>query len=1144
MPGMVDRPRPVVDSRRRAYVSFAPPDPVALGPRGRLPTHAPIAVGPGRAVTAMPDRVRAERGAGVSYPIQPGKVQAPALRDETLARTRLLDWLEAKIHSRVIFVIADAGYGKTTLLADFSRRTRHRTIWYRLDEEDRDWVGFLSHLVAAGREHDPDFGQRTAAMLRSLEPGGPTRDDVVEAFVTELPSLASEGAALIFDDFHLADEVADVRQIAREIVARAPERLTVIFASRRQPQVPVSKLRAMGEVAELGIADLRFSDAELEQLFRETYKRPLEPDVLADLAKRTEGWAASLTLVQAALRERSKSETRSFIRSLSGARDELHDYLAEEVVGDLPQIHQQFLMRTSVLQVVTPELAQVATNLSAVEVQSLILESERLGLLGRRPNRRSTAQRYHPLVREFLEARLLRELGRAGVDELHVTVARWAESTDWRTAAHHFASAQRWDDLQRVLDTHVETIVGSGAFLAAASFVDMLDETTPSSTAEIVRSRAASVTGDLVSMLRHAERALVLDPTSDTATINLIASNYVGGDLARSIELGARLAVEGKSQLSRDIAEGVRMNASGSIDGDLREIAAYLDGLAQRNRDDGHRHYEGVSLLNLSLTWKAIGDADRALNAANQSIDALTASSSGMELVSARFAQAWAIAWRGGFEEARLRFAEQEPLLKHALRSELQLEIADLEVELGSLERAERAFRLFAMADPPKPIADMSPAPRALVELRRGNYEQAWNIINAANNRTPTPEPGRLSRVLAIRSLVAIMAKRADAKQLAIEAETFSDRQRSARHRQLASLVIAACDGRLGPEIVAIPEGRRPVLSVIAELAASRLELLGDDAIALIVEEAGLRPDRWLDALRPQLRGPSGSTTRLAAARILDVVGERSDIAELRRIAREPRRTARDRQLGRGLARRLAYPAVILDLGRVRVVIGDRELGGGDIRRKVLALLCYLLSRPRMTATREEVMEALWPDMDPVGAINSLNQAVYFLRRVFEPDYQEDLSPNYLHQESDLVFLDDQLVSSASARCAALISAIDRHPSREMVDDLSEAYTGKFAADFAYEDWASDFRDWLHVGYLQIVETEIANEIADGRFERGLRLARRALEVDPRLDTLGLSLLRMLKSSGAHSAAAEQYGRYASLLRSELGVEPPPFDSV
>jgi len=85
-------------------------------------------------MTVAPARVRVDSGDGVSgYPIQPGKVQAPALRDETLARTRLLDWLDVKIHSRVVFVIGDAGYGKTTLLADFTRRTRLRTLWYRID---------------------------------------------------------------------------------------------------------------------------------------------------------------------------------------------------------------------------------------------------------------------------------------------------------------------------------------------------------------------------------------------------------------------------------------------------------------------------------------------------------------------------------------------------------------------------------------------------------------------------------------------------------------------------------------------------------------------------------------------------------------------------------------------------------------------------------------------------------------------------------------------------------------------------------------------------------------------------------------------------------------------------------------------------
>ena len=194
MAAMPDQSRlRLVDRRGSSSVSFAPPDPVTLGSRGRTSTRAPIEVGSERAVHAAPDRVRAEPRGGVTYPIQPGKVQAPALRDETLARTRLLDWLDVKIHSRVIFVIADAGYGKTTLLADFSRRTRLRTIWYRLDEDDRDWVGFLAHLVAAGREFDPEFAPRTAAILRSLEPGGPTREDAIETFLAELPSIAADG---------------------------------------------------------------------------------------------------------------------------------------------------------------------------------------------------------------------------------------------------------------------------------------------------------------------------------------------------------------------------------------------------------------------------------------------------------------------------------------------------------------------------------------------------------------------------------------------------------------------------------------------------------------------------------------------------------------------------------------------------------------------------------------------------------------------------------------------------------------------------------------------------------------------------------------------------------------------------------------
>src|SRR6185369_10910012 len=131
----------------------------------------------------------------LDYPVQLSKVQAPPLRDETLARDRLLDWLSVKIHSRVVLLVAEAGYGKTTLLADFSRRTRVRVLWFRLDSGDRDWLGFMAHLVAAVRVHMPGFGSATAATLRNAATRMPSLDTVLDTFLRELGSLPADSTA-------------------------------------------------------------------------------------------------------------------------------------------------------------------------------------------------------------------------------------------------------------------------------------------------------------------------------------------------------------------------------------------------------------------------------------------------------------------------------------------------------------------------------------------------------------------------------------------------------------------------------------------------------------------------------------------------------------------------------------------------------------------------------------------------------------------------------------------------------------------------------------------------------------------------------------------------------------------------------------
>src|SRR5262245_59549428 len=346
-------PFALVDTLRDGSVSSASPDlqdPEALG---AVTGGRPTPVGAGRLVSTPALLGGASRDGVSGYPIQVGKVQRPPLREETLARHRLLDWLDVKIHKRVVFVIADAGYGKTTLLADFSRRTRLRTLWYRMDEEDRSWVTFLSYLVAAGREHDPEFAPRTHALLQDTGPGGATRDDVVAAFLRELPDVAPTPTVLILDDYHAAEGSGDVSQVAKALVTKAPERLTIVISSRRTPEIAVGRLRAQGELAELRTRDLQFSESEIAELFTTDNGPPLDRESLYLLNMRSEGWAASLRLVRTAVRDRSEREIRDFIKRLSGEQAELYDYLAEEVVGDLPPEQQRFLMRTALLQIVT-----------------------------------------------------------------------------------------------------------------------------------------------------------------------------------------------------------------------------------------------------------------------------------------------------------------------------------------------------------------------------------------------------------------------------------------------------------------------------------------------------------------------------------------------------------------------------------------------------------------------------------------------------------------------------------------------------------------------------------------------------------------------------------------------------------------------
>ncbi len=1162
MPGMPSRPGGgAVDTQGDASLSFAPLDrPIERERPGDSRTDLPPPERPSDArsrrrrprivVEAGPSATAASLastgghlGAMPEYPVQVSKVQPPPLREETLARDRLLEWLSIKIHRRAVLLIAEAGYGKTTLLADFSRRTRLRMLWFRLDRGDRDWVGFLAYLVAAVRMHVPDFGASTSALLRETAMAAPQLDTVLDTFLRELAGLPSDATALVFDDFHLVDDSPDVRHILRELMTRGPERMSFVFASRREPPVRLARLRALGEVAELSTDDLRFDPTETERLFRETYEMRLEPAVLAELSRRTEGWAASLQLVRAAIHDRDPGQVRTFISSLSGAEGHLYEYLAEEVVGELPAGLQQFLMRTSVLETIDLTLGPVAAEIGEAETRGFIEEGERHGLFGRGdPNTRHLV-RAHPLVRDFLLARLIRWIGDGGVRAIHLRVARAAEMLDWRISARHYLASGQEEDARRVLTAAIENILATGAYAAAQDLADSLTTGGLAGAAGLIlRSRLAQQRAAVDEGLALAEEAWTTEPNSPAVLLNLVAARSFAGDVAGALEASRLLEVFARSRVGA-LGRVYRFLTEGSLEGSLETAVAVLHRVAIGHRRDKESHFLGVTLCNEAQLRVAMGDAQQALDCADEAISLLASSSAGIELVSARLARASALAHLGEMSEARREIAVAHETATASQRLELATESADIEILYGETSSALNRLESGTLqAEQNSDEGDRAVLTLALALAQAGRAEEAEDLLVEIPVGIPHLTPAfELRRQLAI-CLVHLLLRREDTGELAQQAKLLATRQQAKVWVEYASILGAIADRGTDPSYEILAAGRRDatVLSMAADAVITRLDEFSPEAASLIRLEALARPWRWRESVR-RIAAEAGRRD-VATALLLDEIGTRPDIALLRGIARS-NRDGLGGALGRGLARRLAPRVIIEDLGRVRVLVGERSVEGSDVRRKVLALLCLLLTKGRWTATREEVVDSLWPDLDPQSAHNSLNQTMYFLRRVFEPDYREETSPGYVQQDGETIWLDTDLIDARSRVCLSLIRGVTGDPDGETALGLAREYRGKFALDFAYEEWASPFRDGLHASYLRVVERAVRLDVDSGNLARGVLLAERASDIEPDSEELQLALVRIYRLEGAHAAAAEQYTHYSRAMK-DLGVEPRALSEI
>ena len=371
---------------------------------------------------------------------QPGFVPRPRLEQalgEGLARGRVL-------------VCAPTGFGKTALLAGWARGGGRPAAWLSLDGDDNDPARFWRYAVAALDRARPGLADRVGPLpSRSFQ-------GLVTALINELAAdPGPDEVLLVLDDYHLVDS-GPVHDSVAFLLENLPPGLQVAVSGRADPPLPLARLRARGQLAELRAADLRFTAEEAASLLGEAAGPGLPATAAEALLARTEGWAAGLQLAGMSLR--GHADPAGFAAAFSGSHRFVLDYLADEILDGQTAPVRAFLLETSVLERLSGELCDAVTGQAGS--QAMLQDIERAGLFLVPLDEVRGWWRYHHLFADLLRARLQAE--RPGrVQALHRAAAAWCEEHDLADdAVRHALAAGDAAWAARLVERNVETLLG------------------------------------------------------------------------------------------------------------------------------------------------------------------------------------------------------------------------------------------------------------------------------------------------------------------------------------------------------------------------------------------------------------------------------------------------------------------------------------------------------------------------------------------------------------------------------------------------------------------------------------------------------------------------------------------------------------
>jgi ATP/maltotriose-dependent transcriptional regulator MalT/DNA-binding SARP family transcriptional activator len=1051
-----------------------------------------------------------------SRPIIVTKVRPPRRRRDLLTRPRLADYIATHIEHKLLLVSAPPGYGKTSLLVDFVALTDIPTCWYRLDAGDADVTVFLEHLIASLRRHFPDAGERTLQALQTE--GAPNVEHLVGSLVNEIDEQITQLFLLVLDDYHTVNGSVPVNTAVNVLLEYLPDNCRLILASRTVPKsVNLTRLAGQGQVAGLGQEHLRFTPEEIGQLVAQLHGETLSAEERDRLAEESEGWIAALVLGSRQLLD----GVRTGLSRPVADRGQLFNYLADEVFAAQPAELQEFLLGSSILEEVAPELCDAV--LDRQDSAAMLQQIEARNLFLTPVEGESQWYRFHQLFHDFLSARLA-EAGRDDVDALHRRAATWyAEAGMAAPEIHHWLAAQDFEHGARRIEDEVLEAVTHGYWHTIIGWVEALPQEVRRRHPTLLRhlGTAYSNIGNLTGALElYRQAAEQFNAAGNTLGL---AATYVSratvwrflGQVDKSIQDSQRTLELVGSTSGLVVGQAHRnLGICYTMRGDITAAnAEFLEAL-RCFEEQGSSGNAALVHADLSAVSQISGDIERSLYHS-------MAARRYWEEVGNLGALALALNNMATGYYAQGRYAEALEGLTEALAKARRAGVPRIE-----------ALALMGIGDVEADGDDL--------EAALAHYEAGLVISRSINEIQLTcyglvasAEAWRLSGALA-EARGALAEAQAELAEFGMAFET------------ALSVYVA---GALALDREDFPLALRQ-LDDAAE-AFARLGAKREQARALLYGCAAAQrsgdaaaAEAWWQKAQAVMAAFGYPEAFAPYARRLPEVFRRGWIHEIREdrspapVVAGPMPPVDIRPADEAAA--VAMPAAnrltVRAFGVPEVWRGDELLEHKDWQTLAARdLFLFLADRPG-GATVEQLMAAFWPDSPTAQARSSLHTTIYRIRRALGKDVIGKDVERYFVAASTGLHYDVAEFERLLRRAAVLPEGAG------VVTVLEEAIAlvrGEYV-ETVNDDWCHERREELA---LRITEAmlDLANaRLRASQVEGAIADFRRVLDRDRLLEDAHRGLMRAYATSGDRVRALRQYEQLTDLLESELRAQPGP----